>query len=50
MDDTYMYSDKGVTPGSSITIRKDVDSSFVDYFEANGIVPASVDAIAYVNI
>lgn len=50
MDDASMYSDKAVMPGSSITIRKDVSSSFIEYFEKNGLVPASVDAIAYVNI
>jgi len=47
MDDTYMYTDKAVMPGSSIEVRKEVDSSFVEYFEQNGLVPASVDAIAY---
>jgi len=50
MDDADMYSDKAVMPGSSITVRKDVDSNFIEYFEKNGLVPASVDAIAYVNI
>jgi len=50
MDESGLYSDKGVAPGSSITIRKDVSSSFIEYFEANGIVPASVDAIAFVDI
>lgn len=50
MDDADMYSDKAVMPGSSITVRKDVSSNFIEYFEKNGLVPASVDAIAYVNL
>lgn len=50
MDDADMYTDKAVMPGSSITVRKDVSSSFIEYFEKNGLVPASVDAIAYVNM
>lgn len=50
MSSEELYSDIGVMPGSSITIRKDVDSSFIEYYEKNGLVPASVDAIAYVNV
>ena len=50
IDDAHMYSDKAVMPGSSITVRCDVSSYFIEYFEKNGLVPASVDAIAYVNI
>ena len=48
MDDTDMYDDKAVMPGRSIEVRKSIDSSFEEYFEKEGIVPASVDAIAYV--
>lgn len=48
IDDAYMYTDKAVMPGSSIEVRKGIDSSFEEYFAANGIVPASADAIAYV--
>lgn len=50
MDDASMYSDKAVMPGSSITVRENVDSDFIEYFEKNGLIPSSVDAIAYVNI
>ena len=50
MDDAGMYNDKAVMPGSSITVRADVSSSFIEYFEKNGLTPASVDAIAYVDI
>ncbi len=42
------YNDIGLTPGSSVTLREYVDSDFVDYFEKNGLEPATVDAIAYV--
>ena len=48
MDEDSLYNDVGVAPGSTITIRKDVSSSFIEYFEKNGLVPATVDAIAYV--
>lgn len=50
MTDSSMYTEKALTPGSSMIIRKDVDSSFIEYFEKNGIVPASVDAIAFVDM
>lgn len=50
VDSDSMYSDKGLTPGSSITIRKNVDANFIKYYEENGITPASVDAIAFVEV
>ena len=49
MDNDYMY-DKGLTPGSSVVVHKDVNSSFMDYFKAKGYTPTTVDAIAYVNV
>ena len=48
IEDENMYDDKALTPGSSMIVRKDISSTFMDYYKANGIVPASVDAIAYV--
>ena len=36
-------------PGSSITVRINVDSNFIEYFEENNLVPTTVDAIVYVN-
>jgi len=50
MDSEDMYSSKAIMPGSSIMVRKSVSDSFMEYFNANGITPASVDAIAFVNI
>lgn len=47
MEDDGLYSERGLTPGSSITLRKDVSSSFIEYFENNGLSPATVDAIIY---
>ena len=44
----YLYSDVGVNPGATLTFRKDIESSFMEYFTAKGIVPTAVDAIAYV--
>lgn len=48
--DDYLYSERALMPGSSMMIRKDIPSDFMEYFEANGITPAAVDAIAYVLI
>ena len=49
MADDFMYNERALMPGSSMIIRKDIESGFMEYFEANSITPASVDAIAYVN-
>ena len=50
MKDESMYSEKAIMPGSSILIRKEVDSSFKEVFAEKGLKPHSVDAIAFVNI
>ncbi|MBE5782707.1 MAG: hypothetical protein E7329_05245 [Clostridiales bacterium] len=50
MDDDSLYSEKALAPGSTLFFRKDISSEFMDYFAANNLVPASVDAIAYVEI
>lgn len=50
IEDDSLYRDRALAPGSSIIIRKDISSSFLDYYTEKGIVPASVDAIAYVNV
>jgi len=50
MSDADMYSDKAIMPGSSIQIKEYVDSDFIDWYETEGIQPASVDAIAFVNV
>ncbi|NLX83639.1 MAG: hypothetical protein GXZ04_07490 [Clostridiales bacterium] len=50
MDSSYMGSDKGLLPGSSIIVREYVDNLFITVFESKGLVPASVDAIAYAEV
>lgn len=50
MDADSLYSERALTPGSSMIIRKDIPSAFIEHFTANGIVPASVDAFAYVEV
>jgi len=46
--DSYdFYSTVGIEPGSSVTVRKDIDSSFMDYFAAKELIPTTVDAQAY---
>ncbi len=44
------YTYLGINPGSTVTIREDISSAFMDYFEANDYAPAKVDALAYVII
>lgn len=48
IDSKALYDELALMPGSSMIVRKDISSSFMEYYEANGIVPAAVDAIAYV--
>lgn len=48
IDSHNLYSDVGVNPGCSLTFRKDISSSFMEYFEKQSITPSAVDAIAYV--
>ena len=43
------YSDVGIPSGSSIIVREEVSSTLLDYYEAKGIKPATVDAYAYVD-
>ena len=50
MDEDNLYTDHALMPGSSMIVRKDISSTFIDYFEANNIVPVAVDAFAYVEI
>jgi hypothetical protein len=50
IEDDSLYTDRALTPGSSLIIRKDISSAFMDYYKAKGIVPVAVDAIAYVNV
>jgi len=45
-----LYSERALMPGSSMMIRKEIYSDFIDYFEANNLVPASVDAFAFVEV
>ena len=50
MEDDSLYYDRAVAPGSSMIIRKDIPDVYMNYFKEKGITPASVDAIAYVNV
>ena len=38
----------GIKPGSSVEVLTRVDSAITEYFTANNIVPATVEAIAYI--
>jgi hypothetical protein len=50
MDDANMYNEKAIMPGSSIIVKKEVSSSFIEAYEKEGLTPAAVDAIAFVNV
>ena len=43
-----LYSEVGIMPGQSVMLRKEISSAFMEYFDAKGIVPVAVDALAYV--
>ena len=45
-----LYNDRGLMPGSTMVFRKDISSSFMEYFGLNNLTPVSVDAIAYVEL
>ena len=49
IDSDSQFAAYGLTPGSSAVIRREINQSFVNYFTAKGVTPASVDVIAYVN-
>lgn len=40
----------GILPGGSVVVRLEIPSEFMQYFEANSLTPAAVDAIAYVQV
>lgn len=50
IDAKELYDEVALTPGSSIVIRKDIGSDFMEYFDNNGITPVAVDALAYVQV
>ncbi len=47
LDGEYLGDNCALNAGSSISVRIPVYDSFVDYFEKNNLVPASVDVVAY---
>ena len=50
MANAFLFEEIGVPAGGSIVLRDDISSSFMDYFAQKGIVPAKIDAIAYVEV
>lgn len=44
------FYDCSIVPGDSLIVRLDIESDFMEYFAANNLVPASVDAIAFVEV
>ena len=50
MANAFLFEEIGVPAGGSIVLRDDISSFFMDYFAQKGIVPAKIDAIAYVEV
>lgn len=48
--ETQCASDVALHPGSTVTVKMYVDKEFVEYYEENGIEPASVDAMVYYEV
>ena len=44
-----LYSGRGIAPGSSMVFRQEIGSTMTDFFAKNELVPATVDAIAYID-
>ena len=49
IDSDSQFAAYGLTPGSSVVIRREINKAFINYFTAKEIIPSTVDAIAYVN-
>ena len=45
--DRYDYI--GIHPGSTVTIKKYIESDYMDYYEINNIKISKVDALVYIN-
>lgn len=43
-------SNQGLASGSTMYIRESIGDKYMSYYDANGLVPTKVDAIAYVNV
>lgn len=50
LDSDSLYTERGLMPGSSLMIRKEVGTSSIDAYGREGFVPSKVDAIAFVNV
>ena len=49
IDNDSQFAAYGLTPGSSAVVRREISKDFLNYFAENGLTPASVDVIAYIN-
>lgn len=50
LEDDNLYDGRALTAGSSMVFRMEIPEEFMALYEAKGMTPVSVDAIAYVNI
>ena len=47
--DRDRYSNLGIHPGSTVTLKMFIDSDVIDYYETNNIKPAKVEALVYID-
>lgn len=50
VESDYLDSNKGLAPGSSLQFRENINSKFVEYYDAHDLVPTKIDVIAYLEI
>ena len=50
LDNDSLFNDRALTAGSTMIFRMDIPEQYKALYEAKGLTPVSVDAIAYVNI
>ena len=50
LEDDNLYDGRALTAGSTMIFRMEIPEEFMALYEAKGMTPVSVDAIAYVNI
>lgn len=48
LDSKDLYNEVGIMPGQSVMLRVEISSIFMEQYKMNGVVPTSVDALAYV--
>lgn len=48
VNNDYVDSNKGLTPGSSMQFRETISDKFVEYYDSHDLIPTKIDVIAYI--